>query len=295
MADQPLPDVTAPRPSTAVRRPVVALLANLVLPPLGHLYVGEAQRGFLLWLALQAVFALGVLSVILFPGPAPGLILAGAVIGTLTVLPIDTFLLARRTGADFRPRRYNRWQAYVAVGALMALWSVLWNGFHRAQVQAFRIPSASMGPTLLVGDFVLADKVTHRRQSPRRGDIVLIAMPQDPAEQYFKRIVGLPNEVIEIRDKQVFIDGEELTEPYAIHTDPAIRPGGDDPRDNLGPHQLGPQELFVMGDDRENSNDSRFWGPLPVRAVRGRAAVIYWSWDGSGGGPRWNRIGMRIK
>ena len=121
----------------------------------------------------------------------------------------------------------------------------------------------------------------------------MFPFPQDPTKDFVKRVVGLPDEVIEIRNKQVLVDGTVLNEPYAVHSDPANRPAGYDLRDNFGPYKIRPRELFVMGDNRDNSNDSRYWGTISSGSIKGRALVIYWSWDGARATLRWNRIGIR--
>ena len=184
-----------------------------------------------------------------------------------------------------------------------ALWALVLTLFLRAFViQAFRIPSASMQDTLLIGDFLFVNKFeygpkipfTHVRlpglREPRRGDVIVFQFPQDPSKDFIKRCVATSGQTIEIRDKQVSVDGVPLHEPYAIHTDPSVRPSGYDYRDNFGPFTVPRGELFMMGDNRDNSNDSRYWGPLKMDHVKGRAMFLYWSWNGDENWPRWNRI-----
>jgi signal peptidase I len=184
-----------------------------------------------------------------------------------------------------------------------ALWALALTMFLRAFViQAFRIPSESMRDTLLVGDFLFVNKFeygpkipfTHIRlpgiRSPRRGDVIVFQFPQDPTKDFIKRCIGTGNQTIEVRDKVVKVDGQALKEPYTRHTDPEIRPAGYDFRDNFGPLTVPKGEMFMMGDNRDNSNDSRYWGTLKMDLVKGRAMFLYWSWDGSRTWPRWNRI-----
>jgi len=184
-----------------------------------------------------------------------------------------------------------------------ALWALVLTLFLRAFViQAFRIPSASMEDTLLVGDFLFVNKFEYGPKipftdirlpglhDPRRGDVIVFQFPQDPSKDFIKRCVATEGQTIEIRSKQVMVDGKPLNEPYAIHTDPNVRPAGYDYRDNFGPLTLGEHQLFMMGDNRDNSNDSRYWGPLPMKLVKGRALFLYWSWDGDRNWPRWGRI-----
>ena len=185
-----------------------------------------------------------------------------------------------------------------------ALWALVLTLFLRAFViQAFRIPSESMKDTLLVGDFLFVNKFeygpkipfTHIRlpglRPPKRGDVIVFQFPKDPSKDYIKRCIATGGETLEIKDKAVQVDGRVLREPYAIHGDPSVRPGSPyEPRDNFGPLTVEPHQLFMMGDNRDNSNDSRYWGQLEMDLIKGRAMFIYWSWDGEKNWPRWNRI-----
>jgi signal peptidase I len=184
-----------------------------------------------------------------------------------------------------------------------ALWALIITLFLRAFViQAFRIPSESMKDTLLVGDFLFVNKFeygakipfTHMRlpglRQPKRGDVIVFQFPQDPSKDFIKRCVATGGETLEIRNKQVSVNGVALSEPYSIHTDPTVKPAGYEYRDNFGPYTVPPGELFMMGDNRDNSNDSRYWGTLDMDLVKGRAMFIYWSWDGERSWPRWNRL-----
>jgi len=184
-----------------------------------------------------------------------------------------------------------------------ALWALVITLFLRAFViQAFRIPSASMQDTLLIGDFLFVNKFeygpkipfTHMRlpgiRHPKRRDVIVFQFPQDPSKDFIKRCIGTGAETLEIKDKQVIVNGRALVEPYAIHSDPSVKPSGYEPRDNFGPVTIPPGDLFMMGDNRDNSNDSRFWGPLELDLVKGRAMFLYWSWNGEKNWPRWDRI-----
>jgi len=184
-----------------------------------------------------------------------------------------------------------------------ALWALALTLFLRAFViQAFRIPSESMRDTLLVGDFLFVNKFEYGPKipftnirfpglrAPKRGDVIVFQFPQDPSKDFIKRAIGTGGQTIEVENKVVKVDGKALTEPYAIHTDPDVRPAGFDSRDNYGPFTVPKDELFMMGDNRDNSNDSRYWGTLDMNLVKGRAMFLYWSWDGDRNWPRWNRI-----
>lgn len=181
-------------------------------------------------------------------------------------------------------------------------------------VQAFKIPSGSMEDTLLIGDHLLVTKFAYGvhipneipffgiqlfpdillfQEVPERGDIIVFKYPLDESKDFIKRVVGLPGEKLELRHQQVYINGRRLKEPYVHHTEaPSLEPVS--PRDDLGPVIVPDGHVFVMGDNRENSHDSRKWGFLDLDKVRGKAQWIYWSWDGDDGSVRFGRIGMSV-
>ncbi len=156
-------------------------------------------------------------------------------------------------------------------------------------VQAFKIPSESMLETLQVGDHLLVTKFSYgvkmpfgegylwEGKDPSYGDVIVFQYPKDPSLDYIKRVVGLPGDVIEIRDKQFLRNGKPVKEAYSRHSDPqGIFPT----RDNFGPYTVPAGEYFVLGDNRDNSQDSRFWGSVKKEAIRGKAWRIYWSSNG---------------
>ncbi len=178
-------------------------------------------------------------------------------------------------------------------------------------VQAFKIPSGSMKSTLLVGDHILVNKFIYgvkipftnteifRVSEPKHRDIVVFRYPVDPSKDFIKRVIGLPGDSVKIQDKQVFVNGQLQVEPYAAHTDPKILPASASPRDNMPTIEVPAGSLFVMGDNRDESYDSRFWKFVNMNEVRGKAFIIYWSWNSDGelsldpvsGYVRWNRLG----
>jgi signal peptidase I len=159
-------------------------------------------------------------------------------------------------------------------------------------VQAIRIPSPSMEETLLVGDLIVLSKLDYGARVPltdwrlpglravRPGDVIVFQPPPQarrPGAEgaFIKRCVALGGQSVEIRNKRLYVDGELMLEPYALHRDPRIDPR----RDNLGPWVVPAGHLFVLGDNRDFSDDSRFWGALPMNLVHGRAVIRYFSWD----------------
>ena len=176
-------------------------------------------------------------------------------------------------------------------------------------IQAFKIPSGSMEDTLLIGDHLLVNKFIYGTElpfidepvfeirEPERGDIIVFEFPEDRDKSYFqrrdfiKRIVGLPGDVVEIRNKNVFINGERIRTPEAVYKDGNLSSG---PRDNMPPIKVPNESYFVMGDNRDRSYDSRFWGFVDRSAIKGLAFIKYWSWNSEEFMPRWSRIGRLI-
>ena len=174
-------------------------------------------------------------------------------------------------------------------------------------IQAFKIPSGSMKNTLLIGDHILVNKFIYGVKvpflqttivpitNPKHEDIVVFKFPEDPSKDFIKRVIGVAGDVVEVRDKQVYVNSKLLNPDFGIHTDSYIFPASVQPRDNFGPVVVPPHSLFVMGDNRDQSYDSRFWGFVDLKAVKGKALIIYWSWDKDNFGVRWNRIGHLLK
>jgi signal peptidase I len=142
-------------------------------------------------------------------------------------------------------------------------------------VQAFKIPSGSMLPTLQIGDHILVNKFIYHFEPIRRGDIIVFKYPQDETRDFIKRVIALPGETLEIRGRQVLIDGVPLEEPYAVYSEGSSPPPLE--RGRLGPLIIPPGKLFMMGDNRDHSMDSRVWGLLDIPKIKGKAFIVYFS------------------
>jgi len=170
-------------------------------------------------------------------------------------------------------------------------------------VQAFKIPSRSMVPTLLVGDHILVNKFIYGVKvpflrntiipvtNPQRGDIVVFIYPNDRSKDFIKRVIGVSGDKIEIKNKIIFINGKQYSDAYGIYSDNVIYPGSMQPRDNFGPVTVPVKSLFVMGDNRDESADSRFWGFVDLKDVEGKAFIIYFSLNYEEKNLRWQRLG----
>ena len=190
------------------------------------------------------------------------------------------------------------------------LFSVLFVVTFRGVVaQAYQIPTGSMENTLLVGDYLFINKMLYGSEidiglgghrlvyyrlpafrRPAQGDIIVFRYPENPRQDFIKRCVAVGGQTVEIRDKVLYVDGVRQVEPYVVHIDPRVLPRSISQRDNFGPFKVPEGDLFMMGDNRDNSHDSRFWGPLPISLVKGKAAVRYFSWDGDHHAVRFNRM-----
>ena len=169
-------------------------------------------------------------------------------------------------------------------------------------IQAFKIPSRSMVPTLLVGDQILVNKfiygvkIPYLRKTiipvtnPEKGDIVVFIYPNDRSKDFIKRVIGIAGDKIEIKNKRIFINDKEYSDSYGVYSDNLIYPGAMQPRDNFGPVTVPKDSLFVMGDNRDESSDSRYWGFVDIKDVEGKAFIIYWSWNREDNNLRWRRL-----
>ena len=159
-------------------------------------------------------------------------------------------------------------------------------------VQALSIPSGSMIPTLLVGDYLLVNKFSYGIRNPftnkvliptwkpQRGEVAVFIFPQDPTKDYIKRVIGLPGDRVQVINKKVYINGELFETPQAQFAEGVVIPPGQSTRDNFGPVVVPKDSYFFMGYNRDRSYDSRFWGFVPMDDLRGRAFIIYFSWEG---------------
>lgn len=157
-------------------------------------------------------------------------------------------------------------------------------------VQAFKIPSGSMEPTLLVGDHILVNKFIYGVKlpfvrktiipihQPRRNDVIVFIYPKDPSKDFIKRVIGLPGDRIEMLGHSIYINGKLFRDKHGVYT------ASPDSSTRFGPVMVPQGHIFVMGDNRDHSYDSRFWGFVPLSSVKGKAFIVYWSW------PHWKRL-----
>lgn len=173
-------------------------------------------------------------------------------------------------------------------------------------VQAFKIPSGSMEDTLAIGDHLLVNKFMYGTKipfvdtrvltvrDPRRGDVIVFEYPEDPSKDFIKRVIGVPGDVVEGKEKKVYVNGTLYENPHEVHKEKDIIPKEMNPRDTFGPVTVPAGSYFVMGDNRDRSYDSRFWKFVRRDQIKGLAFIKYWSWDREKLRPRFGNIGRLI-
>src|SRR5256712_274979 len=196
-----------------------------------------------------------------------------------------------RMTADFKKSTLREYFESIVIAGILALF------IRTFVVQAFKIPTGSMENNLLIGDHLLVNKFifgpTEWRlerillpvKPVKREDIIVFKYPEEPDRDFIKRVIGLPGETVEVREKKVYINGKALDEPYAHYLEPVATPSefhevtSLEIRDRYGPVTVPPNHYFVMGDNRDNSQDSRYWGFLPREYIKGKALILYWSYE----------------
>ena len=208
---------------------------------------------------------------------------------------LDAVLSARKNESHFQPKKYNKIFYYLGIIVFIGIINIQISGFIKKNyIQAYSIPTGSNEPTLLVGDRILVDRRPSSR-APRRGNFIVFKFSKKPHQDFVKRVIGVGGDRVELREKVLLINGQEIKEPFAIYKDSKILPANLSPRDNFGPVTVPDSAYFVMGDNRDKSFDSRFWGFVESSQIKGIVKNLYWSWDAEEGTVRWERIGLNVR
>jgi signal peptidase I len=266
------------------RRPVLALLLSLITPGLGQLYNGQIKRAGFVYLA-------GVLLTVVF---FSGFYTKFHFLILFLVLGVCYFLFAMADAlyqaikikvVALKP--FNRCPLYVVI--ILAHFFLIGFCIHAGlfPVKLYRIPSASMAPGLLPGDYFFIDKKYYTIRKPQRGDIVVFQLPAEPSRDYIKRVVGLPGETVEIARQKLIINEQYLKEPYLKRSGSTGSYIGLLSKINFGPVAVPNDRLFLLGDNRKGSSDSRNFGSVDISALKGKALYIVWARDNS-------RVGKEI-
>jgi len=287
------------------RNPFVAFLLSILCTGLGQIYNGQFKKGVIFYsVELLILLSLSIL----------GLSFYGLIV--FIVICLAWFLLVAADSVftaikikQVKLKKFNRWYVYLIIfliseAIFLVGKPIFW------QVKRYSMPAGSMEDTLLIGDHLLVNKLSYGIHNPftnkilipigkpQRGDVTVFIFPQDPSKEYIKRVIGLPGDKVQIIDKKVYINGELYETPQAHYAAspiiPAPKSSKDSARDNFGPRVVPPDAYFVLGDNRDKSYDSRFWGFVPVDLMRGKALYIYFSLDQKDSRVRWDRIGLTI-
>jgi len=266
------------------RKPWVAALLSLVLPGVGEMYAGSFERGFIVLCAWWVVCVAAFAAVPILPAWIGAFLPPIVIVAGIAAVMIDAARTARRAPRPYVLQSYNRWYVYLVLPLVAGppivqpIRAIVRNNFY----EAFKIPTVSMAPTILRGDYIYATKL---RGAVRHGDIVVY---HHDRLKFVKRVVGLPGDTLAMRNDSLFVNGQRTPEPYAT-------PSEDRPQyASWGPLTVPPHSYFVLGDNRGESLDSRFYGPIDADSVTQRPLGIYFSYDTTSRSIRWSRIGRSV-
>jgi signal peptidase I len=283
---------------TKKRNPLIAALLSIITPGLGQVYNGQLEKGLFFYFAF--ILSPFLISFTGLQYEFYGLILSIALVIFFYLFIIGEALIVALKIKEIILKPYNKWYFYLLLIIVLNIGTSgitykFTNGFNDNEVfnelmriKAYKIPTGAMMPTLLTDENIMVNFKHFKTNEIKRRDIIIFKYPENPEKDFIKRIIAIEGDVIEQRDRTVYVNGKELTEPYVKHTDSTVRWGKNDPRDNFGALVVPKDKVFVMGDNRDQSYDSRYWGFVDVKDVKGKALYIYWSKDKS-------RIGTEIK
>lgn len=277
---------------TKRRIPIISFLLSMYLPGLGHVYNGRLLHGILFFVGSWFLLFLLLLTGLIFSFSGLIALLATAIVCPILIATFAAIQAARLNAVPLK--WYNRWYFYICAILIVSLAFEVAAPFvvrpltSVAGGRSFKMTSYPMTPALEKGDHFVAKLEKYGDRLPRRGDIIVFPYPQDRSKDFVMRVIGLPGERIEIKDKVVFINGKRLEDPWGVYKSNVIFPSDVNPRDNFGPVDVPTGAVFVLGDNRDYSHDSRYWGYVKTKDIEAKAIFIYWS-------DVWNRIGKQLQ
>jgi signal peptidase I len=271
-------------------------LCSIMTIGLGQISCGKIKRGIAIYIVSLLLVPVSVIICTQNIPPFNMIIPAVLFIGLIIFAMIDSILIA------INPENTLNMKPVLGYLLIICIWQIdsrvvspaIARTLKSDYLQAYKIPSEAMTPTLLVGDHILVNKHIYKNHEPADGDIVIFPYPNNPEKDFIMRIIAVGGDTIEIRKKKTFLNGKLLSESYATHTDSCIIPAAQHPRDYYGPVKIPIDSVFVMGDNRDNAFDSRFWGVINKRNIKAKIINLYWSWDNAANKVRWGRIGKSI-
>ena len=277
------------------RKWLVAGLLSLMVPGLGQIYNGQARKGiFFLFLPL---FYLPLIVFLLYSDKVLFILVISALLSAIFYILVigDSIRTALKYKTDYHLKKYNKFLIYLGIITIVfTLNSAISNLVKNNLFKAYRIASAGSEPTLLKGDLVLIDRRASARKA-KRGSLVVFEYPEDPSKEFIQRVVAIGGDTVEIIDKLLIVNSEPVKENFVIHKADKIVSAEKKPRENFGLMTLPEKTCFMLGDNRDHSYDSRYWGVVENSKIKGTLRCIYWSWDRNKQAVRWDRIGKIVQ
>jgi signal peptidase I len=275
--------------TTQKRKPWIAGLLSLFWPSLGHLYVGAAQRGLILLAFLYSLMILAGwlgLYTTSFWGSIWGTIGLSTFFFIFWMAIVDDAIRLAKLRQEFILKKYNKWYVYVVVAiAITTLQNLVKEQRGKLLgVESYRIVARSMSPTLKIGDFIFVDTRYYKDKPPQRGEVIVFRYPENPSIPYVERLIAVAGDHVSIKNGTVYINNNPLAEPYLLPQQ--VQQSYSTTMEN---RIIPPDELFVLGDNRDNSKDSRYWGNVPLANLIGKVTYIWLSTK------ELNRIGSVVK
>ena len=269
---------------------------TLLTMGVGHIYNGKIKRGIVIIAIHYIILLLAYFLLYYSPSLTSLAIIAFTLLTFFLYCLLDVLRIARKNSKQYQMQKYNKWYVYLSIAVIFVIFpKPLSRSYIKENVaKTFNIPAASMKPTLMVGDMVLAKTDPGSKSDIHKGELVIFNYPNDPNRIFIKRVIATEGDTLSIVNKKVLVNNIELPEPYLPHKVSGISENFSNPIDNLDSIFIPKGSLFVLGDNRDNSFDSRHWGFVKKSDIIGKAAYLIWSWDYETSGIRWNRIGKTL-
>lgn len=277
------------------REKVISIIYSIITPGLGHVYNGQIKKGIILFcISYIILIVLLVLRIELSFIGMISLLFISLCWWLYVIIDSSNFALKEKE-VILIPN--NKWYCYLLFGIMGISLSILFELFVSEElsgIKKYNVDSGGMKPSILIGDRLIIDTKYYKKNKPRRGDVVLFIYPKNRDVYFLKRIIAIDGDAIEIKNKNIVLNNVKNKDTSGYFNDKMNIPASLGTRDNMGLTKIQPEQVFVMGDNRDTSYDSRFWGPLHVKDIVGKAMYIYWSWDEENSDVRWNRLGCPI-
>ena len=288
------------------RQPWIAAALSLIMPGLGHIYGGRIARALVLMFLSSICFTLFMFALAAGSSSVRVLLIAVslAVVNIVQIVAIiDSCYITMKTGTNYVLKDYNRWYVYVLLVLLATVGNLIGNTFYLKEKgeEAFRVPTWTMYPAIHAGDRILANKTAYSKNDPKRGDVIVAVNPDNRQIHFIKRVVAVAGDTVEIKNSELYVNGKKLelrkvsesgTTPSLLQGDTFYEINGDaqykiflgeqqngitETLRNFGPITISKYDVFVLGDNRNSSYDSRNFGPIPIIGIKGKATYLYWS------------------